>query len=200
MRIMTSLKDKITFFYAIEEKLWDEKVDANKYFATLSILCIALLESWHTTGNFLESTFDWDVEMSVFRAIILLAYLWVINATESVFVCKDLKTAALRSFLILGAFILAYIAGVVLGLIIIAIVCIIMFVLLCYFIIGVLNGTLNTPQRHSSNKNDDPDMEMTNEGWVKKDWESMDGLEMIDTHCHHYSRNSIWETWKRDDI
>ena len=137
-----SIKDKITFFYAIEEKLWDERVNANKYLATLSILCVALLGAWHTAGSFLASSLNWHVEMSVFHAIMLAAYLWVLNAVESVLACKDMKTAVLRSLLILVSIALAYIAGVVLGTIDIIIVYIVLFVLFYIFMLQMLGGNM----------------------------------------------------------
>lgn len=135
-----NVKDKITFFYAIEEKLWNERVNANKYLATLSILCVALLGAWHTAGSFLASSLNWHVEMSVFHAIMLVAYLWVLNAVESVLACDNMKTAVLRSLLMLVSIALAYIAGVVLGTIAIIIVCIVLFVLFCIFMLQMLGG------------------------------------------------------------
>lgn len=140
-----NVKDKITFFYAIEEKLWDEKVNANKYLATLSILCVALLGAWHTAGSFLASSLNWHVEMSVFHAVMLVAYLWVLNAVESVLACDDMKTAVLRSLLMLVSIALAYIAGVVLGTIAIIIVCIVLFVLFCVFMLQMLGGNKKSP-------------------------------------------------------
>lgn len=135
-----NVKDKITFFYAIEEKLWNERVNANKYLATLSILCVALLGAWHTAGSFLASSLNWHVEMSVFHAIMLVAYLWVLNAAESVLACDNMKTAVLRSLLMLVSIALAYNAGVVFGTIVIIIVCIILFALFCIFMLQMLVG------------------------------------------------------------
>lgn len=135
-----NVKDKITFFYAIEEKLWNERVNANKYLATLSILCVALLGAWHTAGSFLASSLDWHVEISVFHAIMLVAYIWVLNAVESVLACDNMKTAVLRSLLMLVSIAVAYIAGVVLGTIAIIVVCFVLFVLFCIFILQMLVG------------------------------------------------------------
>ncbi len=136
------IQDKITFFYTIEEKLWDKKVEANKYFATLCILCVALLGAWHTAGSFLNSALDWNTEISMLNALTFIVYLWGLNIAESVFSCKDIKTATLRSLLIFASFVAGYIAGVILGVIVIIVVCIILFILGCYFVLGMLSGSL----------------------------------------------------------
>jgi hypothetical protein len=35
--------DKLTFFYALEEKIWKDKIEANQFLGTLSILFVAIL-------------------------------------------------------------------------------------------------------------------------------------------------------------
>ena len=55
-----SINDKITFFYTLEESIWNNKVDANKYLATLSILFVAVLGGLAGGGSTLESFFNWD--------------------------------------------------------------------------------------------------------------------------------------------
>lgn len=142
---MINIKDKITFFYAIEEKLWGDKVNANKYFATICILSAALLGAWHTAGSFLESAFGWAAEISIFYALMLVWYMWVINIAESVFACKDLLTATLRSLLLLFSFVLAYVAGVILGTIVIIIVCVVLFVLFLIFMFTLFAGNSRNP-------------------------------------------------------
>lgn len=193
---MINIKDKITFFNSIEEKLWGEKVEANKYFATLCVLCIALLGAWHTAGSFLSSALDAPTEMSVFRALLLLAYLWVLNIAESVLACKDTKTATLRSLLVLGAFVCAYIVGVILGVIVIIIVCIVLVVIGLYFLMGMLNGSLNTSSgRSSSNEKDE--YEYTDNGMVKVSDMDSSRLRMTDVNGHDYARNSESDRWHR---
>ena len=197
---MINIKDKITFFYAIEEKLWGDKVNANKYFATICILGAALLGAWHTAGSFMESAFGWAAEISIFYALMLVWYMWVINIAESVFACKDLVTATLRSLLILFSFVLAYVAGVILGTIVIIIVCVVLGLFALYIVLSMLSGSLNASMRSSSKSSDDDNYptEDTKTGRVKVLNKSMDDLHMTDTDGHEYSRKSIWDRFERD--
>ena len=195
-------QNKTTFFHVWEEKLWGDRVDANDYFSTLTVWITTIATALAVCFKFFSSfEFNFELlEQGAGAGLCLALACWVFNCAESIIACKDVSIILKRSLLILLALLCGVVIGTLLSLVVIAIVCIIMFVLLCYFIIGFLNGTLNTPQIRSSEKYDDPDIVDTNEGKVKKDWESMDGLEMIDTHCRHYSRKNSWETWKRDDI
>ena len=134
-------KDKITFFYALEESLWDDKVEANHYFATLSILFVILAGSLNSIGGALQSMFDINVTPSLFATAAVCLYVWGLNVAESIVACTDGLTALWRSLLMLLVVALAYVGGVLLGGILVAIVCIILFVFACIVLFKMLLGT-----------------------------------------------------------
>ena len=137
-------RDYITFFYALEKVIWGNKVETNKYLATLSILFVALVGAWHTDVSILKTLLGWDSPISVSHALTLMAYLWIMNIMESVIACKDLATAVLRSLLILPALGIAYFLGHVLGTVAVVIVFIILLVILGYMLIGLFTGSHDT--------------------------------------------------------
>ena len=138
-----TFKDKITFFYALEEKLWNENVEANKYFGTLCVLFVALVGALNSVGGALQSMLDVDAQPSVYASVALCLFVWGLNVAESIVACTNALTALKRSLLMLVVLLAACVAGIVLGGIIVAIVCIILFILFCVFLISMLTGSMN---------------------------------------------------------
>ena len=135
------IKDKITFFYAIEETLWNEKVEANKYFATLSILFVALVGACNSVGGALQSMLDINLSPSTFASAGVLIFVWGLNVAESIVASTTPLTALGRSMLMLVVLTLSLGAGIIAGGIVVLVVCIILFVLFCMFLIGMFAGS-----------------------------------------------------------
>lgn len=137
--------DYISFFHFIEEKLWGDKVNANKYFATLSILFAAMIGACHTEAAYSLPLLRWNIDFPTQLLLILAVYLWMVNTAESVFACKEIETACLRSLLILLALGLAYGAGIFLGTVALVIVITILFLFAFYAIVNLLSNLFSTP-------------------------------------------------------
>lgn len=139
-----TIQDKITFFYALEETIWNEKVEANPYFGTLSILIVALSGALVGGDNILNAWFDWNLNISLIGTIGACLYLWGLNVGESIVATSTTLTALLRSLLMLvvmaGAFGLGYVASVI----VITIVCLILTILFFIFFLTMLFGTGKT--------------------------------------------------------
>ena len=84
-----SINDKITFFYTLEESIWNNKVDANRYLATLSILFVAVLGGLAGGGSALESFFNWDTAPSLLAIIASCVFIWGTNVAESIIVSTN---------------------------------------------------------------------------------------------------------------
>lgn len=137
--------DNITFFHAIEKSIWKENVNANKYLATLSILFVALTAACYTAGSSAVPLLQWNLDLIIPNAVMLAAFLWVLNTAESVFACKDILTACLRSLLLLAAMALAFGAGILLGIIAIAIVSTILFFFAFYGLTNLFDDLISRP-------------------------------------------------------
>lgn len=136
----SNIKDKITFFYYWEEKLWDKKVDANKYFATISILMAAIFGALTGGGNALKGFFGTDTEISTTASIGMCILLWGVNMAESIVASTDAWTAFKRSLLMMGCIAGAYIAGFLLAVVVIIIVAIVIAIFIGITILGVIFG------------------------------------------------------------
>lgn len=147
-----SINDKITFFYTLEESIWNNKVDANKYLATLSILFIAVLGGLAGGGSTLESFFDWDTAPSLLAIIASCVFIWGTNVAESIIVSANPLVALLRSLLLLLVMAAAFVAGYVLAVVVIIIVCLVVVLLL---FTGSLKGALSGGGGSSSSSNSD---------------------------------------------
>lgn len=148
-------KDKITFFYALEESLWGDKVEANHYFATLSILFVVLAGAFNSIGGALQSMFAINASPSLFGTAAVCLYVWGLNVAESIVACTDGLTALWRSLLMLLMTVLAFVGGVLLGGILVAIVCIILFAFVCIVLFKMLLGTQSSGSRNTRWKTED---------------------------------------------
>ena len=59
------MKDLLCFLNSIDERIWGENINTNKYFASISILLIAVLGAAQGGGTTLQSWFGWDAAMPV---------------------------------------------------------------------------------------------------------------------------------------
>lgn len=116
------MKELISWFWAWEKSIWKEKIEANRYFATLSVLFAALVGACVGGGNTLHSWFDWELQSSSLAVSGLLLFIWSLNLAESIMAAEDVAVAALRALLVSVCLAVAYGIGylgsiVILGLI-----------------------------------------------------------------------------------
>lgn len=116
------MKELISWFWAWEKSIWKEKIEANRYFATLSVLFAALVGACVGGGNTLHSWFDWELQSSALVVSGLLLYVWSLNLAESIMAAEGIAVAVLRALLVTVCLAVAYGIGylgsiVILGLI-----------------------------------------------------------------------------------
>ena len=128
----------LSFFNALEKRIWNNQIDTHKYFATICILIVCLIGALTTGGEILRHSLDWDINVSTYASLLVVCMIILYNIYESIINTQTPMIAFLRSLLILGVLILAYaigcLASVVLAAIIV-IVCIILFVIFLYKLI-----------------------------------------------------------------
>jgi|GEM_PF-1178184 len=132
------IQNVLSFFHAIDERIWNNKVASNQYYASLSIIIVALIGALVTGGKILNSTFNLNIEASVYSAITIVLIIVGMNIYESIIAANDIKTATLRSLLLFATLIIAFFVGV-LASIVIAIIIVIVFAI--WLIITILGGT-----------------------------------------------------------
>lgn len=98
------MKALITWFWTWEKSIWKEKIEANRYFATLSVLFAALVGACVGGGNTLHSWFGWELQSSVLAVSGLLLYVWSLNLAESIMAAEGAAVAVLRALLVTVCF------------------------------------------------------------------------------------------------
>lgn len=145
-----TFREKITFFYALEEHIWNEKVEANKYLATLSILFVAILGGIVGGGNTFAEMFNWDTAPSLLSILSVCILVWGANVAESIIASANGWVALGRSALMLLVMAVAFALGFLLAVVVIIIVCLILILL---FASGALKGALSGGGSGSSSSN-----------------------------------------------
>ena len=135
------MKDKMTWFYTIEKKIWGNNIETNPYLGTLSMMFVALMGAIYGGAEVLNGMFEWGTVGDIVQCISVLIYVWVFNAAESVIASANWKVATLRILLLLFGFVLMYVIGVVMAMVVIGII-ILWLVLMIGT--GVLKGTLSS--------------------------------------------------------
>lgn len=76
------MKEAIAWFYTIDKKLWGDRIETNPYFATLSILFVALVGACSGAGRIFYEWFDWDVATNNVAMAYLFILIWGVNLCE----------------------------------------------------------------------------------------------------------------------
>ena len=84
------MKALINWFWTWEKSIWKEKIEANRYFATLSVLFAALVGACVVGGN------------------TLLLYVWSLKLAESIMAAEGAAVAVLRALLVTVCLAAAY--------------------------------------------------------------------------------------------
>lgn len=107
---LASINEKITLVHLLDKRLWKDQVEANPYFATLSVLFITLAGAWAGIGGIAE-WLGWGFGISLQPSIVLLLVVWALNIGESIVVAETLSVASLRALLIGGMLLIAITVG-----------------------------------------------------------------------------------------
>ena len=90
--------------------LWKDRIEANPYFATLSVLFIALAGAWAGIGG-IADWLGWGFGISLQPSIVLLLVVWALNIGESIVAAETLSIASMRALLIGGMLLVAITVG-----------------------------------------------------------------------------------------
>lgn len=134
--------DKLTFFYALEEKIWKDKIEANQFLGTLSILFVAVLGAIAGGGNTLANFFEWDTAPSMLAIVGTCIVVWGVNMGESIVAASHWAVALLRSLFLLVIMALVWGLGYAASVIVIIIVSIVLALILFVFFIKIILGMM----------------------------------------------------------
>lgn len=107
------MKEYMMWFYALEKNIWKDRIEANRYFATLSILFAAVAGAMAGGGNTLESWFGWDTSLNSVAVLGVLIYVWGLNLAESIIAAQTAGAAVGRAAILLLAFAVVFAVGYV---------------------------------------------------------------------------------------
>ena len=132
-------KSLFSILYTLDKNIWDEQINPNKYFATVTLLCCTLIGILWGSSNYLAEMFDWDIKITLTSSLASVIVLTGYNIAESIIAAETAKIATLRSLMMTGFMILGFVAGLVGSVILLVILTIIIGF---YFIILVIKIAL----------------------------------------------------------
>ncbi len=136
------MKLLFTWFKAIDNRIWGEKVDSNDYFATCSIMVAALIGAIYGGGTVLNEWFDWNtINWAPISVIcVIVDGLFACNVCESIIVSDSIGSSVGRSMLLMLAMALAAAAGYILAVVVVIIICLILGCIAIYVVGGILSA------------------------------------------------------------
>ena len=92
------MKDMFAFLWKWEKNFWGNDSEINQYFATISILLIAVIGGVAGAGHTLHSWFDMRTEPDMMILLCMTFFIYGVNMTESIMACHSIKNAILRNY------------------------------------------------------------------------------------------------------
>lgn len=120
------MKDRFTLFHALEREIWGEKINANPYFATISIFAAALAGALFGGGRLFYEWFDWDVAVGNVAAAAFVVVVWGYDVAESIVASESWKAVLGRSALLLPVLVLAFVIGAIVSVVVIVVVVVVL--------------------------------------------------------------------------
>ena len=148
------MKEKMTWFWNWEKSIWGDKIETNRYFATLSIMFVAVMGVFCGSGDTLRSWFDWDTAISNLVACGMLIFIWGLNVCESIMASMSASAMLGRSLMLLAVLVAAFFIGYVASVIVLFLVA--TWVVLT-FASGMVSGALNGGSSPSGSANSGPE-------------------------------------------
>ncbi len=130
------MKEKITWFWAWEKRIWDDKVETNRYMATLSILFAAVMGACLGGGRVFYEWFGWDSVPNIVAQGYLLIVIVGMNLCESVIASRSGKVILWRSLLVAGCILAAFAIGVIASVVVI-------FLVTVWFVLSLIGSLLS---------------------------------------------------------
>lgn len=137
------MKELISWFWALEKSIWKEKIEANRYFATLSVLFATLMGACVGGGNTLHSWFDWEMQSSALAVSGLLLFVWSLNLAESIMAAEEVAVAVLRALLVTASLAVAYGIGYLGSIVILVLIAIYVVLRLISVVLSAVGGSSN---------------------------------------------------------
>ena len=136
------ITDKLTFFYTLEEKIWKDKIEANQYLGTISILLVALFGAIAGGGSAISDFLELGTEPSMRPIVATCVIIWGVNMGESIVAASHWAVALLRSLFLLVIMALVWGLGYAASVIVIIIVSIVLALILFVFFIKLMLGMM----------------------------------------------------------
>ena len=139
---------KIFIIHAIDKSIWGDKIDSNRYFASITLLFCTIMGAVIGGYSYLDSMIDLNINISITSCLCGLVTLVGLNIAESIMAATDADTAVLRSLLVSVLLILGFGLGVLASVIMLVIITIILGIwFFILFIRMLLGGTPSTGGR-----------------------------------------------------
>lgn len=137
-----------TILYSMDKSIWGDRVNPNKYLSTLSLLFCMLIGIIWGGSRYIESLFDWNIEVSLTASLAMVCVLIGYNIAESIIATDSAKIALLRTLMMLVIMVLGFVAGLIGSVILLAILTLVIAIyLFITFIQLLLNGGPNDGKR-----------------------------------------------------
>lgn len=145
------MKEAIAWFYTIDKKLWGDKIETNPYFATLSILFVALVGACSGAGRIFYEWFDWDVATNNVAMAYLFILIWGMNLCESIVASESTWIGLWRPLLMLLIFALVFAFGFIASVVVIFLVTAWVVLMLAGALLSGSGGGNSKKKRYSLN-------------------------------------------------
>lgn len=156
-----ALKDKMTWFYALDERMWGDKIEVNPYFSTVCLMLAGLWGAVVAVMVFFSSgSVDKDAIALISEPLLLL---WVMTVGESVMSATKVYVGVLRSLLFLLIIPLLFMLGVALSVIV-------MIAIALWLLAMILSGALKGGFSSSSSSSSGSGSSSENEEYVTGDY------------------------------
>lgn len=137
-----------TILYSMDKSIWGDRVNPNKYLSTISLLFCMLIGIIWGGSRYIESLFDWNIEVSLTASLAMVCVLIGYNIAESIIATDSAKIALLRTLMMLVIMVLGFVAGLIGSVILLAILTLVIVIyLFITFIQLLLNGGPNDGKR-----------------------------------------------------
>lgn len=136
------ITDKLTFFYTLEEKIWKDKIEANQYLGTISILLVALFGVIAGGGSAISDFLELGTEPSMRPIVATCVIIWGVNMGESIVAASHWAVALMRSLFLLVIMAVAWGLGYVASIAVIVAVSIILVLLFLVLLIKLILGLM----------------------------------------------------------
>lgn len=195
------ITDKITWMYDFDKSAWGDKINPNRYFATLSLILTALSGALCGGGNTLDSWFGWSISMNMAAMGGALILVWGLNVAESIMATDRISVAVLRPFVILLFMAISFAVSYLLAIIVLVIIAIWVILTL---VSGAVSGALSSKGGWSSSgsSGDNSNGEEIELGSGRKigGRSSADGETFFGNDGKTYSRRGMGSrSWEADD-